>query len=122
MEDEIYKENILDRYRNPRWKKVIEDANIREGGVNPSCGDALIFFVKFGDNGSVEEASFDGEGCAISQSSADILAENIESKSREEILSIDEKYVYNLLGVQVGIAREKCATLALNALRQGLKK
>lgn len=118
MDEELYKQNILDRNKNPRYKKVPDSYDMREGGVNASCGDSLIVFLKFNDDGVITEASFDGEGCAISQASADMLMEKIIGTEMSDFASISKKDVYDMLGINIGPSREKCALLAANTLRR----
>jgi nitrogen fixation NifU-like protein len=118
MDEELYKQNILDRNKNPRYKKVPDSYDMREGGVNASCGDSLIVFLKFNDDGAITEANFDGEGCAISQASADMLMEKIIGTEMSDFASISEKDVYDMLGINIGPSREKCALLAANTLRR----
>lgn len=118
MDEELYKQNILDRYHNPRQKKTPEVYDMREGGVNASCGDSLLIFLKFDDDGKIIQANFDGEGCAISQASADMLLEKITGKRMEDFALISQKEVCDLLGIAIGPSREKCALLAANTLRR----
>jgi hypothetical protein len=65
MDEELYKENILDRYKHPRNKNAPEKYDIHEGGANATCGDALIVFLSFDENAKITEAHWDGEGCAV---------------------------------------------------------
>jgi nitrogen fixation NifU-like protein len=118
MDEELYKQNILDRYKNPRHKKVPESYDMREGGINASCGDSLLVFLKFSDDGKISEADFDGEGCAISQVATDMLLEKIIGTRMEDFAKISEEDVYQLLGIAAGTPREKCALLAVNTLRR----
>ncbi len=118
MDEELYKQNILDRYHHPRNKGAPESYDVREGGVNASCGDSLIIFLKFGDDGKILEAKFDGEGCAISQAAADMLMEKITGMKMDDFASISEKDIALLLGIEIGQSREKCAYLAANTLRR----
>ena len=120
MDEELYKENILDRYKHPRQKGVPEKHDIHEGGVNATCGDNLIVFLSFDENGNIKEAHWDGEGCAISQASADMLMDKIIGKSMESIGKITEKEIHELLGIEIGPSREKCAYLPVNTLRRWL--
>jgi len=122
MDDEIYTQNILDRYRRPKNKRTMENFDAREAGVNPSCGDSLVLFLKFDEMGSIEDASFDGEGCAISQASADMLMGKVHGMRREEAKRITKEDVCGMLGISVGPAREKCALLAWGALQSALAK
>lgn len=121
MDDEIYTQNILERYRRPKNKRVMADFTVREAGVNPSCGDSLMLYLKFSENAEgnsrVEDASWDGEGCAISQAAADMLAGKLHGMLREDTENISEKDIYGMLGIPIGPGREKCALLAWNALK-----
>ncbi len=118
MDEQLYKENILDRYKNPRHKKVPDSFDIREGAVNASCGDSLMVFLSFDENGKIKSAYFDGIGCAVSQASADMLMEKLIGKKMDEIGAITEKEIYEMLGIVIGPSREKCALLPLNTLRK----
>lgn len=118
--DELYKEHILDHYRNPRNKGALGKFDIRQEGTNPSCGDALVLYVLFDDSGRVKEAAFEGSGCAISQAGASLLTEKIKGMTRGELEKMMPKAVYELFGVSIGPAREPCALLAYHALQEGL--
>jgi len=118
MDEQIYKENILDRYKNPRHKKMPEKFDVHEGGVNASCGDSFITYLSFDEEGRIKEANFDGEGCAVSQAAADMLMEKLLGKKIDEVEGITEKDIYDMLGITIGPSREKCALLPLNTLRR----
>ena len=118
--DELYKEHILDHYRNPRNKGALEKFDIKQDGENPSCGDTLVLYVLFDDNERVAAASFQGNGCAISQAGASLLTEKIKGMTRGELEKISPSDIYELFGVSIGPAREPCALLAYRALKEGL--
>lgn len=118
MDEQIYKENILDRYKHPRHKKVPDSFDIHEGGVNATCGDSLIVYLSFDESGKIKSADFDGEGCAVSQASADMLMEKIIGMGMENVGTLTEDDVYKTLGIAIGPSREKCALLPLNTLRR----
>lgn len=120
MDEQIYKENILDRYKHPRHKGSPEKYDIREGAVNASCGDSMLIFLSFDENGKVKEAHFDGEGCAISQAAADMLLDKVIGMTAEDIGKIQEKEIYDMLGIEIGPSREKCAMISINTLRRWL--
>ena len=121
MDEEIYKENILDHYRNPRNIGEIKGANIKGEGRNVSCGDKVVFFVKFGSDSKVIEASFEGDGCAISQASTSMLTEKIKGMSKDELKLLSPGDMYNMLGIKISPGRIKCALLPYEALNEGLK-
>ena len=127
MDDELYKQNILDRYRHPRNKRVMADFDVREAGVHASCGDSLMLYLTFDKTGGnrkngreIEDVSFDGEGCAISMAAADMLMGTIRGKNKEEILALGKDDMAGLLGVEVGMSREQCALLSLNTLKKAV--
>jgi len=120
--DELYKEHILDHYRNPRNKGALRHFDIKQESVNPSCGDTLVLYVLFDDSGRVKESAFEGSGCAISQAGASLLTEKIKGMTREALEKMMPKTVYELFGISIGPAREPCALLAYNAMKKGLEQ
>src|SRR5207244_11961617 len=85
MAEDLYREVILDHYKNPRGHGVIEDADAQAEGVNPLCGDEISIYVQFGEDGeTVDEVKFSGRGCAISQASTSMLMEMVKGKTARE--------------------------------------
>lgn len=119
-EDEIYRENILDHYKNPRNFGEIKNANVMHSEFNPFCGDMVKIFLKF-DNEKVVDVKFKGNGCAISMAATSMLTERLIGKSLSEIKKITNKDIFEMLGIELGIVRMKCGLLCLNALYNGLK-
>ncbi len=115
MNEELYKENILDHYRNPRNKTALLDFDLKGDGHNASCGDKVTFFVKFDDH-KVVQASFEGDGCAISQASTSMLTERIKGISRNELKLLSPGDIYDMLGIKISPGRTKCALLPYEAL------
>lgn len=118
--DTIYRDYILDLYRNPKNKKKIEDANYTAHKNNPSCGDEITIYIKIED-GKILDVGFDGVGCAISQASASLFMEQIKNKSLDEVKHMTDTNVLELLGIDVGINREKCALLIFRAFQESTK-
>ena len=119
MSEDIYKEIILDHYRNPRNKGRISGAEISAQDNNPVCGDRLSIDIKLEDN-IVSDIKFDGEGCAISQSSASILTEMLMGKTVDELSKFTKDELLEELGTpSLGPARIKCALLSLKVLKIG---
>ncbi len=115
-------EELLYRYRNPRNRGRLEGEGVLEGVAgNPGCGDVVRVFVKV-KGGRVEDARFEGEGCTISQATADLLVERIRGESVEnlEVLGVD--FVISLIGEDLVRMRPRCSTVALSALRMALKR
>lgn len=118
MED-MYRENILDHYQNPRNYGTLDDPDITYEDDNPLCGDVIRLDLKLDDQDRVTEVFFSGEGCAISLASASMLTEEILGKTLEEVRQIGTEEVLDLLGIQLGPVRIKCALLSLKVLKAG---
>lgn len=114
---DLYAENILDHYREPRHHGKLESATVSAADANPLCGDKIEIGLRLKD-GLIEEATFTGEGCAISQAGASMLMEEIQGKSLEEIFKIANEDVYEMLGVPLTTARVKCALLGFVTLKK----
>lgn len=121
MDEELYKENILDHYRNPRNRDVLDAYDIRGGGINQTCGDELELFIKLDSEGKVERAAFLGDGCAISQAGASMLTEKVRGMTLAELKLLAPGDMYSMLGIHISHARVNCALLAYRALAEGLK-
>ena len=119
--DDLYRETILDHFQNPRNYGRIANPDVSFEDKNPLCGDIIRFEVKLdGTRKRVQEAKFSGQGCAISQAAASMLTENVQGKTLSELEKLDKKDVLDLLGVEPGVTRLKCAMLGLKALKLGL--
>lgn len=118
MDEELYKENILDHYKNPRNYGEIENPDISYFDTNPLCGDELQLQIKVKD-GKAEDVKFKGKGCSISQASASMLTEMILGQDMEEIKKIGKKEILDAVGLQLGPSRIKCALLSLKVLKAG---
>lgn len=117
--ESFYREAILDHYKHPRHKGHLENPDIHFHDHNPFCGDEITIELKVED-GRVVDAAFDGRGCAISQATASMLMEEIVGKSTEELKELDKQYILDLLGIEIGPVRLKCALLALKVLKAGV--
>ncbi len=118
--DDMYRELILDHYKNPRNRGKLEPADISFEDDNPLCGDRLRIDIRLDENKRVKEVAFSGQGCAISQASASMLTEEILGKSVDELKQIGKEDVLNLLGIELGPVRLKCALLSLKVLKAGV--
>ena len=119
MADDIYREIILDHYRNPRNKGTLEPNDFSYEDVNPLCGDEVRIDVRVKDD-HIDEIAFSGRGCAVSQASASILMEMVEGKSLEDVKAITKDDLLEEIGIPVSPARLKCALLGLKVLKAGL--
>lgn len=117
--DALYKEEILDHYKNPRNFGELENPDISVDANNPLCGDRLHMDLRVKD-GVVEEVAFSGKGCAISQASASMLTEEMVGKPLEELAGLTRQDILDNLGIEVSYARMKCALLSLGLLRLAL--
>ncbi|TKC15406.1 Fe-S cluster assembly sulfur transfer protein SufU [Robertmurraya kyonggiensis] len=136
--DQLYRQVIMDHYKNPRNKGVLEDDSLTINMNNPTCGDRIQLTLKVND-GKVTDAKFEGEGCSISMSSASMMTQAIKGKDIKEALKLSTIFsdmmqgkdydetqdlgdIEALSGVSKFPARIKCATLAWKAMEKGLKE
>jgi nitrogen fixation protein NifU and related proteins len=119
--DGMYRENIIDHYKNPHNHGTIEDADIKFAEHNPFCGDLITITIKLEKN-NIRDIKFDGKGCAISHAAASMLTDEVMGKPLEEVKKINREHVVNMLGIEVGPVRTKCAVLGLAAMREGIKR
>jgi nitrogen fixation NifU-like protein len=118
--DDLYREVIIDHYKNPGYRGSLDPHDIAFEDENPLCGDRIRITVRVDEAGQVSEALFDGHGCAISQASADLLMENIQGKSLDEVKALTKDDLMELLGLELGPVRLKCALLSLKVLKAGV--
>jgi nitrogen fixation NifU-like protein len=117
---DMYRQQILDHYKNPRNYGELDDATFEHVGENPMCGDTIKLFVKLAeDDDTVEYVSFIGDGCAISQASASLLSEELQGMSLEAIRKMDRDDIVDMLGVEISPMRVKCAVLAEKVAQDG---
>ncbi|GLB59716.1 Fe-S cluster assembly sulfur transfer protein SufU [Cytobacillus sp. NCCP-133] len=137
--DTLYRQVIMDHYKNPRNKGVLEDDSLTINMNNPTCGDRIQLTLKLED-GKVADAKFEGEGCSISMSSASMMTQAIKGKNMEEALKLSKVFsdmmlgkeydeddldlgdIEALQGVSQFPARIKCATLAWKAMEKGINE
>ena len=119
--NDIYSENILDHFRNPKNFGRLEKPDAVHKEVNPLCGDQFEIQIKLNGN-SVKEIMFNGEGCAISTASMSMLTEKIKMMKISEIKNLDKDDVLEMLGIKVTPVRMKCALLPLFAIKNALEK
>ena len=118
--DDLYRDNIIDHYKNPQYRGHLEPNNIHFEDDNPLCGDHIEVTLRVDASGHVTDGRFDGKGCAISQASADLLIESIIGKPVEEVKKLTKQDVLDLLGIELGPVRLKCALLPLKVLKAGV--
>lgn len=120
---DLYQQNIIDHYKNPRNTGKITEADWVLHEVNTLCGDALKFYVKLDQSKTkIESIKFEGEGCAISQASASMLTEELIGLTINELKTkLNQDFIKELLGIEISPSRMKCATLCIECLRKALK-
>jgi nitrogen fixation NifU-like protein len=118
--DDLYRELIIEHYKNPSFRGRLNPYDISFEDSNPLCGDHIVIDLKVDENKKVTDARFDGHGCAISQASADLLLESIIGKSIDEVKSLNKQTILDLLGIDLGPVRLKCALLSLKVLKAGV--
>jgi nitrogen fixation NifU-like protein len=118
--DDLYREQIIDRYKNPHYRGSLDPHDISYEDDNPLCGDHIRIELRVDENDVVTEAVFDGRGCSISQASADLLIESVIGKPLEEVKQISKDEILDLLGIELGPVRLKCALLSLKVLKAGV--
>lgn len=118
--DDLYRELIIDRYKNPHFRGSLDPNDISFEDDNPLCGDHIRMDLRINGDQRISEVAFDGHGCAISQATADLLAESIVGKSLEDVKKINKQDVLDLLGIELGPVRLKCALLSLKVLKAGV--
>jgi nitrogen fixation protein NifU and related proteins len=122
MED-LYREVILDHYKNPRGHGVIEDADATAEGMNPLCGDEVAIYVEFGENGeTIDEVKFSGRGCAISQAATSMLMEMVKGRTATEVGELSKDELLEEIGIPLTPIRLKCALLGLGVLKVALHR
>jgi nitrogen fixation NifU-like protein len=118
--DDLYREVIIEHYKNPGYRGRLDPHDIQFADNNPLCGDHIEVTLRTDDQGNVADARFDGHGCAISQASADLLMESIVGKPIEDVKKLSKQDVLEMLGIDLGPVRLKCALLSLKVLKAGV--
>lgn len=117
--EDMYKEELLEHYREPQNYGKIEDADVQYRDFNPVCGDEVEIFINVQAN-KVDGIKFTGKGCAISQAAASIVTEHIKGMKVDEVKTFTNEKMLELLPIEVSNLRIKCALLALKAIQKGL--
>ena len=121
--DQMYREVILDHYKNPRGHGVIAEADAEAEGQNPLCGDEVTIYVQFEDDGeTIDEVKFSGRGCAISQASTSMLMEMVKGRTAAEIAELPKEELLEEVGIPLTPVRLKCALLGLGVLKVALHR
>ena len=117
---DMYRQQILEHYKNPRNYGEIEDPTFTHIGENPMCGDTIEMDVVLDDDEqTIEGVAFRGDGCAISQASASMLSQELRGMSVDDLLEMDREDIIDMLGVEISAMRVKCAVLAEKVAQDG---
>jgi nitrogen fixation NifU-like protein len=121
--DQLYREVILDHYKNPRGHGALEPSDAHAEGQNPLCGDEVSIFVRFGADGdTIDEIGFEGRGCAISQAATSMLTEMVKGRKASEVADLPKEDLLEEIGIPLTPIRLKCAILGLGVLKVALHR
>jgi nitrogen fixation protein NifU and related proteins len=121
--DQLYREVILDHYKNPRGHGLLDDPDAQAEGQNPLCGDEVSIYVAFDPDGdTIDEVKFSGRGCAISQAATSMLTEMVKGRSAREVAALPRDELLDEIGIPLTPVRLKCALLGLSTLKLALHK
>lgn len=118
---DLYSEIILDYYKHPRNKGPIKSTENKATELNPLCGDKVTIYLKFDKNNKIQKATFEGEGCAISQAATSMLTEILSGKTLEELNKMNQENIFKLLGFKISPGRIKCALLGLETAKKAAR-
>jgi nitrogen fixation NifU-like protein len=118
--DDLYRQLLIERYKDPHYRGKLDPHDIAYEDDNPLCGDHIRIELRVSEDEIVTEAVFSGQGCSISQASADLLIESIIGKPLEEVKQTSKEDILDMLGLELGPVRLKCALLSLKVLKAGV--
>lgn len=121
MSDQIYRQQIIDHYKNPRNAGTMDTYDSKVKKYNYSCGDEIEVYLKI-DGSKLTDVKFDSRGCAIAVASASLLSEEIIGMELEEIMKLDAEFIQELLGTKLTSSRIKCAMLGLEAVKAAISQ
>ena len=121
--EQMYREVILDHYKNPRGHGILDPADASAEGQNPLCGDEVAIYVAFAEDGeTIDEVKFSGRGCAISQAATSMLTEMAAGRTATEVATMDKDELLEQIGIPLTPVRLKCAMLGLTTLKVALNR
>ena len=118
--DALYRDYILDHYKNPRNFGELNPHDLEALEHNPLCGDELGVHLIVDESGTITDLRFHGQGCAISQASASIAGEELIGMKADAVVTLGADWVIDLLGIDISPTRRKCALLSLKVMRGAL--
>ena len=117
MDEQLYREQILEHYKSPQNFGDLERYDLEFEDVNPLCGDELRVQIALDEAGKIADLRFAGRGCAISQASASLVSDEVKGMTIDELIRLDKQFVLDLLGIDISATRIKCALLSLKVLK-----
>ncbi len=118
--DDMYREQILDLYQHPLNFGQLDPHDFSYEEDNPLCGDVIRIDVRLDGGGRVADVAWSGNGCAISQAAASLLTDHVKGMTLDEMKALEREDILELLGIELSMARIKCATLSLKVLKAGI--
>ncbi len=121
--DQMYREVILDHYKNPHGHGLLADADVQAEGQNPLCGDEVTMSLRFaGDGETIEQVGFEGRGCAISQAATSMLTDLVVGRKASDVAELPKEELLDEIGIPLSPARLKCAILGFGVLKVALHR
>jgi len=121
--EQMYREVILDHYKNPRGHGVLDPNDVVAEGQNPLCGDEVTISVRFAADGeTIDDVGFEGRGCAISQAATSMLTEMVKGRTATEVATLPKEELLEEIGIPLTPIRLKCAILGLGVLKVALHR
>ena len=119
--DQLYREVILDHYKNPRGHGLLEAPDAQAEGQNPLCGDEITVSLRF-DGDTIADVGFEGRGCAISQAATSMLTGIVKGRKAQDVAALPKEELLEEIGIPLTPVRLKCAILGLGVLKVALHK
>jgi nitrogen fixation NifU-like protein len=121
--EQMYREVILDHYKNPRGHGALADPDAQAEGQNPLCGDEVTIYVRFAEDGeTIDDVGFEGRGCAISQAATSMLTELVKGRKASDVATLPKDELLEEIGIPLTPIRLKCAILGLGVLKVALHR
>src|SRR3989344_3043319 len=118
--DQMYQEQILDHYKNPRNRGIIGNATVHHHEKNPLCGDELDVYLLIDDDKNIADVKIQTRGCAISTASASMMTDKIKGRNINEMMKMTKDDVLEMIGIPISAARLKCALLSMDTFKNAV--